>query len=69
MKANAQETDLNECRKQYRKVYPRTNIVGLNNGITDDILCAKDKINNADTCEGCFLNFTNEHTKNQNIFR
>lgn len=58
MKAHAQETDLNDCRRLYRNVYGRTNVKGLNKGITDNIICAKDKINNADTCEG-LSKFTN----------
>lgn len=52
LKANATEIPLQECIDQVKKAYGDTNIAGLKEGITDDILCAKDKINNADTCEG-----------------
>ena len=52
LKANASEIPLLECIDQVKKVYGDKNIAGLKNGITENILCAKDKVNKSDTCEG-----------------
>lgn len=50
LKATVYESKLDECRAEY-KFYP---IRRLNEGITDDLICAKSRGQHADTCEGEF---------------
>lgn len=53
LKAEVEEIPLNECRHNYTEIYGDSrNIIGLREGITDQLLCAKNRKRHADTCKG-----------------
>lgn len=52
MKAEITEVPLQECRDIYEDAYGDVKVKGIEDGITDGILCAKNSSSNVDTCQG-----------------
>lgn len=52
MKAEISEVPLEECRHIYDRAYEGVEIKGIEDGITDRLLCAKNTTSSADTCQG-----------------
>jgi hypothetical protein len=60
MKATVQVVSQEICREQYQS---SGSIRGLAQGITDELICAKDEATRADTCRGSSF-FIRNHLKN-----
>lgn len=52
MKANITEVPLQECRDIYEDAYGEVEVTGIEDGITDEIMCARNSSTYADTCQG-----------------
>jgi hypothetical protein len=55
MNAEVEEIPLAECRENYSIAYKGGNVRGLSSGITETLLCAKNRRKHADTCKGMNL--------------
>lgn len=54
--ATVTEVPIEECQKIYDKTYGSATLVNpsFDQGVTNDIICARNESTNADTCQGRF---------------
>jgi hypothetical protein len=77
LKAKVFETSLVKCRQEYNRVYNGTKsrgrsatVKGLDNGITDNLICANNLKKPADTCQGLLkIWFHSSNFYSQIVFR
>lgn len=67
MKADIAEVPLPECRDIYKDAYEDIAVPGIEDGITDGIMCARNSSSYADTCQGDSGSGLNFHEK-KNFF-